>query len=123
MKKFIIKLFRFILQLTILWFICWICNEFADFMDLPIPGNVIGVCLLYLLLSIGIIKVEHIREGADFLLRHLVFFFIPITVELMNWGHIFMDYGIELAAIIVISALIPFWTVGYLAQFQLKRAK
>jgi holin-like protein len=117
------RIFRYVWQFAILWFICWICNEFADFADLPIPGNVIGVCLLYLLLTLGVVKVEHVKEGSDFLLKHLVFFFIPITVELMNWGHLFLDYGIELAVVLIITALIPLWAVGHLTQYQLKRMK
>ena len=68
-------------------------------------------------------KIEHVKEGANFLLKHLVFFFIPVTVGLMNWGHIFYNYGIELAIAITISTLLPFWTVGYLTQLLCKKGK
>jgi holin-like protein len=117
------KVSRFIYQLLILWFIYWISNELVEFTRLPIPGNVIGVILLFGLLASGIIKVEHVREGADFLLKHLVFFFIPVTVGLMNWWSIFYNYGIELAAAVTISTLLPFWTVGYLTQLLHKKGK
>lgn len=115
------KVSRISYQLLILWLIYWISSELAESTRLPIPGNVIGVVLLFGLLAGGIIKIGHIREGADFLLKHLVFFFIPATVGLMNWGGIFYNYGIELAAAVTISTLLPFWTVGYLTQLMHKR--
>jgi holin-like protein len=117
------KFSTLILQLLILWFIYWISNELVEFTSLPIPGNVIGVIMLFGLLASGIIKIEYIKEGADFLLKHLVFFFIPITVGLMNWGNTFYDYGIELAVAITVSTLLPFWIVGYLTQFLHKKGK
>lgn len=120
-KDKMLKFTKFILQLFLLFFVYWISNEFAQFANLPIPGNVIGVILLFVLLACGIIKLNHVKEGADFLLKHLVFFFIPVTVGLMNWGHVFYEYGIELAAAILISTLLPFWTVGYLTQFLIRK--
>ena len=119
----VLKLSRLTGQLILIWFIYWVSNAFADFSGLPIPGNVIGVILLFGLLSARIVRLEQIVEGADFLLKHLVFFFIPLTVSLMNWGHIFYDYGIVLAAAIVISTILPFWTVGYLTQLFIRKEK
>jgi holin-like protein len=111
------KLLRFIGQALLLWVIFWIGGKIASLTGLPIPGNVIGVLLLFGLLLLGIVKVQHVQEAADFLLKHLVFFFIPIAVGLMNWGSVFYNYGIILAVALVIGALLPFWTVGFLTQW------
>jgi holin-like protein len=111
------KLLRFIGQALLLWVIFWIGGKIADVTGLPIPGNVIGVLLLFGLLLLGIVKVQHVQEAADFLLKHLVFFFIPIAVGLMNWGSVFYNYGFILAAALIIGALLPFWTVGFLTQW------
>ncbi len=111
-----VKLAGLIYGWLLLWLIYWIGNEIVDLANLPIPGNVIGVLLLFCLLAGNIVKVGHIKKGADFLLRHLVFFFIPVTVSLMNWGQIFYNYKIELIFAVFISTLLPFWSVGYLTQ-------
>lgn len=58
---------------------------------------------------------SHISEAANFLLKHLVFFFVPIAVGLMNWGGVFYDYGWVLLAAIVISTALPLLVVGWLA--------
>ena len=59
--------------------------------------------------------------AAEFLLKHLVFFFVPIAVGLMQWGSVFYDYGWVLAAAIVGSTALPLVIVGFMAR-ALRRA-
>lgn len=51
---------------------------------LPVPGNVIGMLLLFFGLSAGIIKLEMIDKVSDFLLDNLAFFFLPAGVSLIT---------------------------------------
>ena len=44
---------------------------------LPIPGNVIGMLILFVGLYTGIIKLKMIDKISDFLLENLAFFFLP----------------------------------------------
>lgn len=108
-------------QLAILWAIYQGSTWFVAAVGLPIPGNVVGVMLLFALLCLGVIKLKHVELAADFLLRHLVFFFVPVAVGLMEWGQVFYDYGLTLFAAIVISAVLPLLTVGGLTQLLNKR--
>ena len=112
-----IAVMKFIAQVTGLWVILWIGNQIELFCGIPIPGNVIGMLLLFLLLLCGIVKLEYLQDATDFLLKHLVFFFIPFAVGLMNWGSLFYQNGIVLAAAIIIGAIIPFATIGVLGQW------
>jgi holin-like protein len=103
-------------QLALLWAIYQGSTWLVAFTGLPIPGNVVGVLLLFLLLSLGALKLKHVELAADFLLKHLVFFFVPIAVGLMEWGQVFYDYGLTLLLAIVVSAVLPLLAVGGLAQ-------
>ena len=102
-------------QMGILAAFAWAADWLARTCDLPIPGNVLGIIVLFLLLCTGVAKESHISEAANFLLKHLVFFFVPIAVGLMNWGGVFYDYGWVLLAAIVISTALPLLVVGWLA--------
>lgn len=53
-------------------------------LHLPIPSNIVGMILLFLLLTSNIIKVEKVEPLANFFLDHLAFFFIPASVGLMT---------------------------------------
>ena len=88
---------------------------------IPVPANVLGILVLFCLLLSGVIKEEHVQEAATFFLKHLVFFFVPVAVALMNWGEVFYQYGWVLLAAIVVSALLPLAFVGRLAQYLQKR--
>ena len=92
------------------------CDQLTRLTAIPLPGNVLGVIVLFFLLLTGIIKESHISLAAEFLLRHLVFFFVPIAVGLMQWGSVFYDYGWVLAAAIVGSTALPLVIVGFLAR-------
>lgn len=80
----------------------------------PLPGNVLGVVVLFTLLCLGVVRLKHVERTADFLLRHLVFFFVPIAVGLMEWGEVFRNYGMVLFVAILISSLLPLLSVGFL---------
>ena len=92
------------------------CDQLTRLTGIPLPGNVLGVIVLFFLLLTGIIKESHISLAAEFLLRHLVFFFVPIAVGLMQWGNVFYDYGWVLAAAIVGSTALPLAIVGFMAK-------
>ena len=117
------KILRIIWQTAILWAIyqasCWL----VDTTGIPLPGNVVGVAALFTLLCSGVVKIEHVACAADFLLKHLVFFFVPITVGLMEWGGVFKQHGWILFAAVVISSLVPFWLVGAVTQWLHRRGK
>lgn len=103
-------------QLAVLWAVYQGSTWFVAATGIPIPGNVVGVIVLFLLLCAGIVKLKHVELAADFLLKHLVFFFLAIAVGLMEWGQVFYDYGLTLLAAIVVSALLPLLVVGHLSQ-------
>jgi holin-like protein len=117
------KKVQFLGQLAVLIAIYLVGNKVVLLTGLPVPGNVVGVVLLYALLNLGLIRLEHVQEAADFLLRHLVFFFIPVAVDLMNWGGVFYRYGLALALAIAVSTVLTFLGTGYLAQWLQKGEK
>jgi holin-like protein len=102
--------------LALLCAIYWVGNQVVRLTGLPVPGNVVGIILLYVLLNLGWVRLEFVQDAADFLLRHLVFFFIPVAVDLMNWGHVFYRYGLALALAIVVSTILTFLGTGLIAR-------
>lgn len=110
------KSFIFLCQLGVLVFFAWGADQLVDHLSLPIPGNVLGIVLLFSLLCTGIVKESHIDMAAGFLLRHLVFFFIPVAVGLMDWGQVFYEHGWILLISIVFSAALPLCVVAWLSR-------
>ena len=114
---------RLLWQTAVLAAVAWLADVAARALDLPIPGNVLGIIALFLLLCAGIVRESWISEAASFLLRHLVFFFVPVAVGLMNWGEVFYEYGWVLLAAIVGSTALPLLVTGWLAEALRPRAE
>jgi holin-like protein len=112
MKKMLI----FSSQLLILIVIYQIGSRIGRFLQLQIPGNVIGILLLLVLLWTRVIKLEQIDFAATWLLKHLSFFFIPIAVGLMTLGPIFLHKGIIILFVLVTSAFIGLLSAGKATQ-------
>ena len=109
---------KYLGQLAILWTIYLLGDLLASLTDLPIPANVIGIVILFGLLCLGIVKIEQVEGVADFLLKHLVFFFIPIVAGLMEWGGIFREHALVIAFSIIVSSLLPLFACAWLALAQ-----
>lgn len=103
-------------QLAILWGVYQLGNWLAAWSGLPVPGNVFGVVILFGLLTLGVVRLEMVAATADFLLNHLVFFFVPVAVGLMDWGEVFLDGGLVLLVALGFSAVMPLLAVGAISQ-------
>ncbi|PJN90429.1 CidA/LrgA family protein [Bacillus sp. mrc49] len=114
------KILAFPVQLTVLLVICKLGYYLADLCHLPIPGNVIGMILLFILLQTKVLKVEWIELASGFLVKHLAFFFIPISISLMTMGWLFIEFGFPLALTLGVSLIFGFivsaWTVQKFSQ-------
>lgn len=111
----------FLFQLFILWALNQLGSIIVTWLSIPIPGNVIGMIILFILLMTGIFKLDWINEAASFLLKHLVFFFIPITVGIMTLGDLFLESGVLLIMILVTSGALGMIIAGWTAQLMAKK--
>lgn len=93
-----------------------VSEQIVEWLQLPIPGNVLGMILLFILLLTGGIKLEWINTASSLLLRHLLFFFIPITVGMMTLGKIFINNGFSLIIILIVSCAVGMVVTGGLSQ-------
>lgn len=115
------QMFQFLFQLFILLIINELGYFLASLLSLSLPGNVLGMIILFLLLLTGVQKLEWIEDASSFLLKHLVFFFIPITVGVMTLGPIILKHGLSIFIILITSAAIGMMSTGQLAQLFLRK--
>lgn len=80
-----------------------------------------GLMILLVLLWLKIIKIDQIELVSGWLLKHLGFFFIPISVGLMTLGPTLLHKGMVFLFILVISAFIGLVTAGKTTQAVIKK--
>ena len=106
----------FTLQIAGLWLIYRLSAWIVARCHLPVPGNVLGMLILFALLTTGVVKLEWIAGAADLLTKHLAFFFIPVAVGLMQWGDLLWRTGHWLLLALIVSTLAGLATTGGLLQ-------
>ena len=85
-------------------------------LHLPVPGNLVGMLFLLALLVSGAVPLRWFEASASFLIRHLAFFFIPITVGLMGFADLFVANGAAILLTLVLSAALGIYLAGLVAQ-------
>lgn len=115
------KYFTILFQLLILLFINEIGFLIVKMTHWPVPGNIMGMLILFLLLCTGVFRLEWVEAAASLLIKHLAFFFIPISVGLMTLGAVFAKSGTSLIIVLVVSTLIGIIVSGTLSQALVKR--
>ena len=108
------KIFREFLTILVLYFIG---ELIAKTLNIPIPGNIIAMILLFLSLCTGIIKVEKVDTISNFFLDHLAFFFIPAGVGLMNSFDSIKSSAIQIVIICIVTTIIVMAVTGIVVQF------
>lgn len=91
-------------------------------LNLPIPGSVIGLILLFVALQIGIVKVEMIEELCEFLLSNMSFFFIPAGVGLMTAFGVLKGKWVPFTIIVILSTFMV-WIVTALVVKTLRKGR
>ncbi len=90
-------------------------------LGVSMPGAVIGLILFTVSLFLGWIKLEWVEPTASFLLRHMLLFFVPMTVLIMRLAPIVKKNWAALSVSIVVSTLAVMVTTGLVAEFLLHK--
>ena len=77
----------------------------SHFLQLPVPGPVVGMVLLLLALRWAPVQ-QAIAPAAGFLLTHLSLLFVPVGVGVMTHLALLGTHGLGLVVVIVLSTWI-----------------
>lgn len=110
-------------QLCIILCICFAGEAIHKLLNLPVPGNVIGMVILFICLCTGIIKLEMIDDISRFLLDHLAFFFLPAGVGLIACLSILKSNWFAILFITFTVTIMVMVVTGYTVQFIKRRVK
>ena len=112
---------KIILHIAFLYGIYLLGNWIQEVLGLVIPGSVIGMIILFILLSTKIIKISWIETGAKFMVNNLALFFIPATVGIMNYFDLFSGKGFLLVVIVLFSTFLVMASSGITSQWIMRR--
>ena len=113
---------KLLVQIGIVFGICLVGEGIAAVLPFAFPASVLSMLLLFVLLLCGVLKVEHIREKGDFLLKNMAFFFIPSGVTLLEQVDFLKGKIMILLLICLITMVLTFaataFTVRLVSRWQ-----
>ncbi|WP_116473060.1 CidA/LrgA family protein [Zobellella maritima] len=88
----------------------------AALLPFGFPGSIIGLFVLFMLLSLQLIRLNWVHDGGQLILRHMALLFIPVAVGLLGYLDVLSDglwliIGTSLAGLVLILLC-----VGHLYQ-------
>lgn len=108
------KFFRESILLLSIYFVSEIISKL---LNLPVPGSIIGMILLFVLLTSNIVKVEKVENLANFFLDHLAFFFIPASVGLMTSFTSLKESIFKIILLCILTTIIVISVTAIIVQF------
>lgn len=112
---------KYLIQFAIILIVCFLGELLYSSLNIPIPGNILGMLLLLILLLTGLLKMSMIEDVSNFMLKHLSFFFIPAAVGLITSFSLLQGRWTALLMIVVISTFIVAVVTGLTTQLLMKR--
>lgn len=110
-------------QFLIILLISFIGELLKIFIPLPIPASIYGMVIMLLLLGFKILKPEHIKDTAIFLLEIMPVMFIPAAVGLIDsWG-ILKPIILSITIITIISTILVMGISAKATEFIIKKGK
>lgn len=107
-------------QMLIIFLLCLFGEAVSAILPIAIPSNVISMILLLVLLIFKIIKKEHIKETSEFLLANLAFFFVPLTVGIIEDFDKIKDSIFAILFICIFTTFLTFAVTAYTVAFVIK---
>lgn len=114
-------LIQFLIFSSVLFISSFISSLFPK--NFPVPTPVIGLVILYLLLTFKIIKVEWVDNLASFLISIIGFLFVPSGISLASSLGIMAESGVQIITVVVISTVIMLVSTTYITMLILSFKK
>lgn len=118
---------NYLKELGIILSVCVAGEVISVLINKSIPGNVLGMILLLVLLISRFIKAKQVEHVADFFLKNMAIFFVPISLGVLE---IYSQIKSQIFAIFIIcvittilTALSTALTVHFILKLQTKKEK
>ena len=110
------KIITIILQILFIHIFLFLGSAVKAIVPIPIPAAMVGLLLLFLSLLLGIVKLEWVEQGGNWLLAELLLFFIPSAVGIVNYEEMLSWQGFISVLLIGLSTFIVIGSTAFIAE-------
>lgn len=92
-------------------------------LHLPTPGTVNGLVLLFIFLSLKIVKLDSIKNVGEFFVTNMIITFIPPSVKLLDVINILKVDFFKLIFLLILTTLITMAVTALCVDFMMRGKK
>lgn len=89
----------------------------ATLLPIAIPGNILGMLLMFLSLVLKWVKLQQVETVGRFLIKYMAFLFIPASVSIMESFKLIKDDWFKIMLICILTTFITFAATGLTAKY------
>lgn len=103
-------------QVLLLLVFSWAGKWLSQACQLPIPGSLIGMVLLFLCLHGGLIRLRWVEAGAALLFSQMIVFFVPAIAGIMQYPWLLGIKGLLVLLVVVSGSALVMISTGVAAE-------
>jgi holin-like protein len=84
---------------------------------IPLPASVIGLMLFVISLLFGWVKLDWVEQSAQFLLKHLMLFFVPYIVGTVVFWPLIRSEAAAIVTGLIVSTLVVMLVTGWTTRW------
>lgn len=108
-------------QAAILFGFTFLGEVLHRLLPFPIPAAIYGLVLLFIALTLGLVKVSQIRQVSSFLIAIMPVLFVAPTVNLLEYWPLLASKLLPFALILLVSTVVVFAVSGVISKALLKK--
>ncbi|HCN75502.1 CidA/LrgA family protein [Pseudolactococcus plantarum] len=90
-------------------------------LNLPVPGSIIGMVLLFICLKFKWIRLRQIYDAGQFLIENMTILFLPAGVGIMSHWNSISKYWWQITVIFLVAIVVNIAVIGFVTQFVKRR--
>lgn len=103
-------------QLMIIFMISLVGEGISSVFQLPVPGSIIGLVLLFLALQFKLLRLRHISMVGNFLLANMTILFLPPAVGIMDKFQVIAAYLLPIILIVLGAIVLNVCVIAVVVQ-------
>lgn len=112
---------KYIKQVAIIFAVTCVGEILKYFIPLPIPASIYGLVLMIILLVTKVVKLEQVKDVADFLIEIMPLMFIPAGVGIIvSWKQV-RGMILPVCAAVLITTCLVMVVTGKITDFLVSR--
>lgn len=112
---------KYFKQFCVILLVSFIGEALKWVLPFPVPGSIYGMVLLFVLLCLGVIKLEQVQDVAVFLIEIMPILFVSAGVRLMDSWDVLQPILLPVVAIMLVTTVIVMVVAGYGTQFVIRQ--